>query len=84
MAYVVYLVVTVISVIISLFSNDSATAMSTSKFRMKVWRIRIFVQGRIQDFHLEGAQRLCALTHITSAKSEVPYTAGVQCPLKGP
>ena len=31
-------------------------------------------QGRIQDFHLEGRKRLCVLTHITSAKPEVPYS----------
>ena len=30
-------------------------------------------QGRIQDFNLGGRKRLYTRTHITSAKSEVPF-----------
>ena len=33
-------------------------------------------QGRIQDFHWGGRKRLRAQTHITCAKSEVPYGRG--------
>ena len=36
----------------------------------------VMIQGRIQDFHLGGRNRLCACTHITSAKPEVPYGRG--------
>ena len=45
--------------------------------------IRCGYQGRIQDFHLGGCKRLCARTHITSAKPNA-LSAGVQGPLKRP
>ena len=38
-------------------------------------------QGRIQDFQIEGAQTIIvAAAHINSAKSEIPYTTGMQVP----
>ena len=41
-------------------------------------RIHKQYEGRIQDFHLRGGghKRLCACTHISSAKPEVPFGRG--------